>query len=75
MLLACFSGGGGGGTLVMFVVRGRDIFRGTFFNPLRNYGYHFHNFFDISRNYGCHFQGIYHNFLNYGGFLAVTVDI
>ena len=45
--------GGGGGTLVLFVVRGRAIFRGTFFKPLRNYGYHFHNFFDISRNYGC----------------------
>ena len=43
--------GGGGGTLILFVVRGRAIwygdvpfFRGTFFKPLRNYGYHFHNF-------------------------------
>ena len=35
---------GGGVTLVLFVVRGRAIFRGTFFKPLRNYGYHFHNF-------------------------------
>ena len=30
----------GGGNLV----RGRAIFRGPFFKPLRNYGYHFHNF-------------------------------
>ena len=43
---------GGGGTLVLFVVRGCAIFRGTFFKkPLRNYGYHFHIFFDISRNF------------------------
>ena len=34
----------GGVTLVLFVVRGRAIFRGTYFKPLRNYGYHFHNF-------------------------------
>ena len=42
----------GGGTLVLFVVRGRAIFGGTFFKPLRNYG--------------CPFQGIFHNFRNYG---------
>ena len=35
---------GGGGILILFVVSRRAIFRGTFFKPLRNYGYHFHNF-------------------------------
>ena len=29
---------GGGGKLVLFMVRGRAIFRGTFLKPLRNYG-------------------------------------
>ena len=35
---------GGGGNLVLFMVRGPAIFRGTFFKPLWNYGYHFHKF-------------------------------
>ena len=34
----------GGGNLVLLMVQGRDFFRGTFFKPLRNYGYLFHNF-------------------------------
>ena len=29
---------GGGVNLVLFMVRGRAIFRGTFFKPLRNHG-------------------------------------
>ena len=35
---------GGRGTLVLLVVRGLAIFRGTYFKPLQNYGHHFHNF-------------------------------
>ena len=54
----------GGGNLVLFMVRGRAfmvrgraIFWGTFFKPLRNYGYLF---------YGCPFQDIFQIFRNYG---------
>ena len=50
---------GGGGTLVLFVVRGRAIFRGTFFKPLRNYGYHFHNFLTIHGIMGVLFRGFF----------------
>ena len=51
--------GGGGGILVLFVVRGRAIFRGTFFKPLRNYGYHFHNFLTFHRVMGVLFRGFF----------------
>ena len=43
---------GGGGILVVFVVRGRAIFRDTVFKPLPNYGYHFHNFQTPHRSMG-----------------------
>ena len=51
--------GGGGGTLVLFVVRGRAIFRGTFLKPLRNYGYHFHNFLTFHGIMGVLFRGFF----------------
>ena len=50
---------GGGGTLVLFMVRGRAIFKGTFFKPLRNYGYHFHNFFTFHGIMGVLFRGFF----------------
>ena len=50
---------GGGGNLVPFVVRGRAIFRGTFFKSLRNYGYHFHNFFTFNGIMGVLFRGFF----------------
>ena len=49
--------GGGGGTLVLFVVRGRAIFGGTFFKQLRNCGYHFHNFLTFHGIMGVLFRG------------------
>ena len=57
---------GGGGTLVLFVVRGRAIFKGYFFQTITELWVSFSQFFDISRNYGCLFQEIFHNFRNYG---------
>ena len=56
----------GGGILVLFVVRGRAIFQGYFFQTITEFWVSFSQFFDISRNYGCPFQGIFHNFRNYG---------
>ena len=50
---------GGGGNLVLFIVRGRAIFRGTFFKPLRNYGYHFHKFLTFHRIMGVLFEGFF----------------
>ena len=50
---------GGGGNLVLFVLRGRAIFRGTFFKPLRNYGYHFHNFLTFHGIMGVLFRGFF----------------
>ena len=50
---------GGGGTLVLFVVRRRAIFRGTFFKPLRNYGSHFHNFLTFHGIMGVFFRGFF----------------
>ena len=50
---------GGGGILALFVVRGRAIFRGTFFKPLRNYGYHFHNFLAFHGIMGVLFRGFF----------------
>ena len=55
-----------GGTLVLFVVRGRAIFWGYFFQTITELWVSFSQFFYISRNYGCPFQGIIHNFRNYG---------
>ena len=49
----------GGGTLVLFMVRGRAIFRGTFFKPLRNYGYHFHNYLTFHGIMGVLFRGFF----------------
>ena len=60
------SSGGGGGTLILFVVRGRAIIRGTFFQTITELWVSFSQFFDISRNHGCPFQGIFHNFRNHG---------
>ena len=54
-----FTRGGGGSTLVLFVVRGRAIFRGTFFKPLRNYRYHFHNFLTFHGIMGVLFRGFF----------------
>ena len=48
------------------MVRGRAIFRGTFFETITELWVSFLQFFDISRNYGCPFQGIFHNLRNYG---------
>ena len=60
---------GGGGILILFVVRGRAIFRGTFFKQSRNYQYHFHSFqifygimVIILRNYGYHFTELWLSF-------------
>ena len=55
-----------GGTLVLFVVRGRAIFRGTFFQTVTELWVSFSHFLDISRNYGRSFQGIFHNLRKYG---------
>ena len=70
---------GGGGILVLFVVRGRAIFRGTFFQTITELWVSFQQFFDISRNYGCPFQEIFHNCRNFGpdiysicGIMALT---
>ena len=52
-------GGSGGGTLVLFVVRGRAIFRGTFFKPIRNYGYHFHKLLTFHGIMGVLFRGFF----------------
>ena len=39
----------------------RDVpfFRGTFFKPLRNYGYHFHNFLTFHGIMGVLFRGFF----------------
>ena len=50
---------GGGGTLVLFVVRDVPFFRGTFFKPLRNYEYHFHNFLTFHGIMGGLFRGFF----------------
>ena len=50
---------GGGGNLILFMVRGRAIFRGTFFKPLRNYGYLFHNFETFNGIMGVLFRGFF----------------
>ena len=42
------------------------FFRVTFFKPLRNYGYHFHNFLTFHGTMGVLFRGFFHNFRNYG---------
>ena len=65
----------GRGILVLFVVRGHAIFRGTFLKPLRNHGYHFHSFFYFSRNYGCPFLGIFHHFRNYDLYVYSICEI
>ena len=61
-----FSHSGREGTLVLFVVRGRAIFQGYFFQTISELWVSFSQSFDISRNDGCPFQGILHNFRNYG---------
>ena len=59
---------GGGGTLILFVVRGRAIFRGTFFQTIPELWVSFSQFltFHGIMGVGCPFQGIFHNFRNYG---------
>ena len=46
----------GGGNLVLFMARGRAIFRGTFLKPLRNCGLHFHNFWTFNGIMGVLFR-------------------
>ena len=50
---------GGGGNLVLFMVRGRAIFRGTFFKYLQNYGYHFHKFYTFHIIMRVLFEGFF----------------
>ena len=56
----------GGRTLVLFVVRGRAIFRDTLFKPLRSYEHHVHNFQTFGGIMGVIFRGFFNNFQNYG---------
>ena len=51
--------GGGGVPLYCSWYGDVPFFRGTFFKPLRNYGYHFHNFLKFHGITGVHFMGFF----------------
>ena len=64
-----------GGTLVLFMVRGRAMYKGTFSDRYGIMGIN-SQFLETSRNYGCPCQGIIHNFQNYGpGFHSICISM